>query len=302
MELKTIKSDLHTLKTAILLYKKGSKYLKNRYLIANKIMNSKKVSERPLTNLDLSIHVLTGHRDITSLFWAVGSFYNVSSVIGQLFIHSDGTLTNHDQLLIKSKFPSARIITPEEVIKKLKASSPYSRYLTEFRMEHAQNLLLKKLMDPFIVSDKRLRLIIDTDVFWFRDPVFLNNEPTLQRPKSLMMDQTHFPCPVSFTDGSVLSDELSCMNSGIVFYEKSNFDLKKLSNFLKNLDLSKGQNRYFIEEAGYAVSLKNLEVLPREQYSMKVKFSKETIARHYTSPKRALLFIEGIENLKNDLL
>ncbi len=107
---------------------------------------------------------------------------------------------------------------------------------------------------------------------------------------------------VYFKDGSKLSDLLANLNSGIVFYRKDNFNLAKLVDYLEKIDLANEKNFHFIEQAGYAFSLMNLVGLPSDQYSIVDPVNENTIVRHYTSPKRPLFYIEGLEILKKEIL
>ena len=150
-------------------YHQGFKYVKNRYFLAKKILKVKKSFEKPINNQDLSVHVLTGHRDLVMLVWALASYYLVSQAIGQLYIHSDGTLDKGDKKIIKKFFPSAQVVEPAEFLEKFDSELMNYPLVKKYRTQYPQFFLLKKLLDPYFYSTKRLRLIIDSDLkttFW----------------------------------------------------------------------------------------------------------------------------------------
>ena len=102
MNFKKIKLEFFYLYKSFFIYKKGFLYLKNKYIIAPKILKLNKVFEKPVNNDNLSIHVLTSHRDFLMLLWSLASFYQVASIVGPLFIHNDGSLTAKDKRIILS--------------------------------------------------------------------------------------------------------------------------------------------------------------------------------------------------------
>lgn len=306
MSYRRIKLELFYFKKAFCQYKKGFKYLYNRYFLAKKILKYKDILEKPVNNDDLSIHVLTSHRDLVILIWALASFYQVTEIIGQLFIHSDGSLTNKDKSLIEKFFPTAIIINPKDFLEKYLSDLDNYPIIKRFRTRYPEFFLLKKLIDPYFVSDKIWHWIIDSDLFWYKKSEIIEKEIISKGPsKSFMMvgrKGVGEPNYVYFIDGTKLNDKLVNLNSGIVFYAKENFDLERLSEYLEKIDIKNSKNKHFIEQAGYAYCLKELIGLPPEHYQIKEKVTENTVVRHYTNPKRPLLFIEGIDLLKIKIL
>jgi len=229
------------------------------------------------------------------LVWSLGSFYSVSKIIGQLFIHNDGSLNNDDRETIKRLFPGAVIIEPNAIFERLKDYP----MIQEFR-GRPQYFLLKKLVDPYFVSDKPYHLIIDSDLLWISQPENLEKEIRNECNNSLMM-LINRECPVYFKGDDKISKDLSLFNSGVVLYRKDNFDLSELSKYLKKIDISREENSHFIEQAGYAVILKNLKPLPDKHMAVG-HLQKDTVIAHFTSPSRPLFYIEGLEATKNKIL
>ena len=276
----SLKLELFYLRKACFEYHAPFRYLYNKYILANKILKTNQDLDKPINHHGLSIHILTRHRDIVILVWSLASFYLNSSVVGQLFIHSDGSLTQKDKSILNKLFPSSKIIEKK---------SDY------------QYLLLQKLFDPYYLSDKKIHLIIDSDLLWFKNPKEIEEEIKNNAQSSLMMVGQGIGCPVYFKNNKKLSAELSYLNSGIVLYHQDNFNLDKLEKYLARIDNTNPANKHFIEQAGFATCLENIVALPQDKYIIKGKLGPKTIVKHYTSPRRPLFYIEGIENLKNKL-
>lgn len=298
---KHLKLELFYLRKAFFAYKSGFRYIFNKYLLARKILNYQGVFERPTNNNDLSIHVLSCHRDLVMLIWSLFSFYQVMVSLGQLFIHSDGGLQNNDKKILKEFFPYAKIIEPEEFLEEYKSELERYPLLKKFRTEYPRYFLLKKLIDPYFVSPNPCRLIIDSDLLWFQRPVAIENELRYNCQHSLMMALKE-PNPVFrvyFKDGTRLNDELALFNSGLVLYHRKNFNLNKLTQYFEKIDINNKYNSHFIEQGGYASCLENLEKLPSDKYVIKNKVDEMTIVKHYTSPRRPFFYLEGLEKIKN---
>ncbi len=302
MNLKNIKLQFFYLRKSFFQYKKGFEYVYYKHILAPKILKINKVLEKPINNNDLSIHILTCHKDLVITVWSLASFYNNIELSGQLFIHNDGSLNSADQDILKKFFPNSKIINPNYLFEKYSDKLDAYPMIKKFRLEFNGYFLLKKLIDPYFISDKKIRLVIDSDLLWFFPPTeiidAINGNGIGSR--SLMMKNNR-SCYIYFNDGK-LNDDLASFNSGIVLYSKADFNLDKLSDYLSKIDIENKENAHFIEQAGYAYCLNNLISLPENLYTIKDKVEGNTVVKHYTSPRRPLFFIEGLKNLKNKLL
>lgn len=302
MKFSHIKLEFFYFRKALFQYKRPFKYLKNKYSLAPQILDQPEIFEKLATHPDLSVHILTCHRDLTMLIWSLASFYDSMSIIGELYIHSDGSLTTYDKGTIYKFFPSAKIIEPEYFLKRHMHQLAQYPLIKRFRTDYAQYFLLKKLIDPYFISDKPRHLIIDSDLVWFKKPETI--QESINSSKSLLMqglaDGTGNH--VYFKDGSKLDDTLANYNSGVVLYSKDHFSLEKLTEYLEKIDISNKQNQHFIEQAGYAYCLENLSGLPQDKYTVKDSVNNQTVMRHYTAPRRPLFYIEALEILKNKFL
>lgn len=296
MTFKRLKLEVFFLKKAFFQYHAGWRYIYSKFFLVNTILKSG-IIETPISNHDLSMHILTSHKDMKMMLWSLASFYKVFKNPGQLYIHSDGSVTSQDQEMLKKFLPTAVVVDANQFVTDFSSQLDQYQTIKKFRTENPQYFLLKKLIDPFFVSDKPYHLIIDTDLMWYQTPMAIETELNQDSSKSLMM---HSPIPtyVYFKAGQ-LADHLALKNSGIVLYNKKNFSLNKLEEYLTKIDTANSENNHFIEQAGYAYCLDNLEDLPKDTYIIKEPVTANTIMRHYTSPRRPLFYIEGLEKFKS---
>lgn len=297
-KIQKLKLEFFYLRKAFFEYCHGFKYIYNKLFLAPKILETNKILEKPINNFDLSTHLLTCHKDLTMTLWSLASFYKMSVEIGQLYIHNDGTLTVKDKNILKNFFPNAKIVEADEITKGNYLAN--HSLLKRFREGNNSYFLLKKIIDTYFLSDKKYHLIIDTDLLWFKDPTEVTVEIRCGCQNSVMVANNSFGY-VYFKDGEKLNQELASYNSGIVLYGRDNFDLAKLEEYLGKIDENKKENNHFIEQAGFAWCLKNLKKLDEKKYTIKEAVNEETTVRHYTSPRRPLFYIEGLEKIKDNL-
>ena len=300
MNLRKLKLELFYLRKAFFQYKSGFKYIYNKYFFAPRVLKINKPLEKPINNSDLSVHILTCHKDLIMTIWSLASFYSNMDVVGELFIHNDGSLNQNDQNILKKFFPSSQIINPKHLFENHNTELEKYPIIKKFRSELTNYFLLKKLIDPYFVSNKKFHLIIDSDLLWFLSPKDISTNIAEDCRWSLMMKNNN-NCYVHFKNGR-LDDNLATFNSGIVLYDKINFSLDKLSDYLEKIDTNNKENAHFIEQVGYAYCLNNPVQLAEDLYTIKGSVESKTVVKHYTSPRRPLLFTEGLEFLKSRIL
>lgn len=297
MNFKTVKLEFFYWRKAFFQYHRFWDYIYSKYFLARKILKLERILEQPVNQSDFSIHILTCHRDLCMIIWALASFYSVTKVVGQLFIHNDGTLNNKDQFILKKFFPNSIIVDAKDFQKNFSNKLKPYPVLEKFRYSFP-HFSFKKIIDPFFVSDKKIHLIIDSDILWFRRPVELE-ENILSDSKSSLMQLNNAKIYATFKGNQRLSDDLAVFNAGIILYNKENFEIEKLIEFFEKIDIGNPKNLHFADQAGHSYCLKNLGGLPEDKYVINKIVNNSVIAKHYTSPRRPLFYIEGIKILKN---
>lgn len=298
--MKNLKQHIFYIYVAFTRYKKGFFYVWMRYVVARRILNFTGILEKESTVDNLSVHMLFGKRDFVMALWSLASFYKHSKVIGNLYVHSDGSLDNRDMKVIKRMFPSAKIVDAKNVVRDHKAFFDAHPVLKKFRIEYTK-FQSKKLLDPFLSSDKEYRLILDSDMLWFKNPSEIEEAVKNKQNSALMMsDGDSDFAYVTFKDGSRLSDEIAEFNSGVTLYRKDHFDLVKVEKYIESIAYM--QTR-FTDQACYATVLQPyLKMLPKDRYIIKGELHEGRVLRHYTSPSRAKFYILGLDRMWKELL
>lgn len=297
-----MKLELFYFRKALWETRKGFRYLVNRFGLLKQIVHSRRPLDRKANREDFSLHLLTSHRDLLAACWALASFYRVAELLGELFLHDDGSLTKNDRVLIQKLFPNAKIVDSRNFIRDYQAVLDKYPVLKKFRSRYPEYFSFKKIIDPFFVSDKTWHLILDSDVLWFGRPRELEEQIKTNGAQSFMQYNNAVISAV-FRDGTTTPEHLSHFNAGMILYSRNNFSLQGLSDFFDRLDVSQKQNLHFADQLGHAYALRNLSALPEERYTIKRSVAgTEIVARHYTGPRRHLFYLEGLEILKSKVL
>ncbi len=258
-------------------------YLRNRFGVKSQIRRA--VPRVAGLDPNYSIHLLCSHNDMDMLLWALASWYRVVETSGRVYIHEDGSFTESDRADIERLLPGAIVIDfkwANEHVAQWLAEAPSALALRE---KYKKHILIVKLIDPQFVSDAHKRLIIDTDILWFK------------RPEELLQ---------IIEEGGVAmqyGDEALPFNSGIVCYPMNRFRFADLEDYAKNVAPSAG--RHFIEQDGYRWILGHtgeMKFLNQDLYIIKPPIISTTVAKHFTGPRREDFWREGVEVLKDKLL
>jgi len=296
MGFRKIKLEFFHIRKSFFVYRRGWRYLYNKYVFLPQLLRRDLKFDQTINRPDLSLHILTCHRDTAMTIVAVASYLRVAKVIGQIYFHNDGTLSKSDLALLKKFFPTALVVNTADFIRDYGPAVCRHATICDFRTRY-DNFSFKKIVDPYFVSDKRFRLILDSDILWFKHPAEIEANILSDSPQSLMQNNG-LPIYATFADGSRTTEQQAMMNAGIIFYDRRNFDLKRLEEFLQKLDLNHPRNLHFADQAGHAYCLNHLTALPAEKYVIKDRVSDRVVAKHYTGPRRVLFYIEGLEILK----
>ncbi len=292
MNLRRLKLELFYIRKSLMQYHALGAYVYNRWWVAPKLLRVSKTLSRPVTHPDFSMHILTSHRDVVMAVWALASWYAVSSVIGELYIHDDGSLTESDKETLQRLFVGVHMVSTKDFVPVYADSLRPHEILQKFRSTHVDYFSFKKIIDPFFASEKSIHLIVDSDILWFSHPDELASCIADNATHSCMQENNG---ELSIETKSGTSR--STYNAGIVLYAKNNFDIPTLEHFFETLDITNRNNLHFADQFGYSQCLKNLTALPAKQYTIRDSVSAEIVARHYTSPRRPLFYIEGIARL-----
>lgn len=276
-------------------YQRGLLYLYMRYVVAPRILNHPRPLEKPKTRDDFSIHMIFGKRDFLMALWSLASFYRVMPEIGQLFLHSDGTLGDSHYNIIRRLYPSARI---EDTKKFLELHGNLVKdypILKKFRETYKKFQI--RIVDYHFLSGKKYRMFVDSDLLWFKEPTEIVASLRAGVPKFLMASNSVF-VRMQFKDGTWTDDKTSLPNDGIVLYREDQLDPKKLEAFLEKCDyinLRLGDQAWLSWSTDYTL-------LPDTKYIIKGTLTDDVVVRHYTAPQRPKFFLYGLNRIWRKLL
>ena len=297
MNYKNLRHEFRLAYLSFAKYRRGFLYLYMRFIVGPGIIRHPRPLSRPATVDDASAHFLTGARDFTMALWALASFYRYSTFIPKFYFHTDGTLTKKHRAIVERLFPDAVFIDGATVGDIYADELQKNPALNKFRKQFP-GFQSKKLVDTFLVAPFAYRFVLDSDMLWFKDPLELAD--AYRTKSSIMMDGGGGLCPQRFTDGTETDEFISGLNSGIVGFSKEAFSMVHLDEYLGRIDLSYTQ--HFVEQAGFALCLRDVTPLPPSRYIIKGTLTPEVVMRHYTSPSRAKFFLHGLNFIWKDIL
>jgi hypothetical protein len=214
----------------------------------------------------LRVHLLTGRR-----FWYQTAFclHTLSTQARRTVepvIYDDGSLPPDEARLLTNVFPSARIVPAAESIAKLEAHLPRDRFpaLRE-RWDNYPNI--RKLIDPHLDS-RGWKLVIDSDLLFFREPVFLREWCDAPgRPLHAVDVMSSYGYSRQDLDRLAGTPLAELVNVGICGLDSATLDWPRIEQWCQAL-IERGGKSYYLEQALVAMILagKACSVAPATDY------------------------------------
>jgi hypothetical protein len=193
------------------------------------------------------IYFLSGHRFWYQTCFCVYSLIQQSGIYFRPVIHDDGTLTPSDQAAIRRIFPDAEVIDSPMIEAQLDECLPWQQFpmLRSRRLEYFN---LRKLTDIHLNSTG-WKLVLDSDMLFFRKPEFLLN--WLQHPMApcYMLDVA-----TAYGYSDALMQQLAGVpiperiNVGICGLQSDAIDWHELEYWCKSMITEEGMH-YYQEQA-----------------------------------------------------
>jgi len=245
-------------------------------------------------NSQTEIHSLVCHGDLYIYLYAIKSFIkNTTSC--SVVIHSDGSLSNEDEDLLKKHIEGVKIYSIKEADEIVMSKLKKYPLLRELRRK---NPLLKKLTDFHFLSESEKIISLDSDILFFKKSEEITNWIRSNEKSALLSDET----PVnSHQDKYLCKTNLNYvknLNSGLICYYKDMIDLGlaekcfKLKGFMTLYRPNGiGDQQFMAVNFGEARETKNIKVnrLDPNKYIHNREIKNESaIAKHYWSAKHSL--------------
>ena len=243
------------------------------------------------------IHVLTSADDWLNLIWALRTFEKTTGRNYALCIHDDGTLPARALAILRTKFPTARIISRVE--SDARAAQTLAPFL---RCEslRARNTLSLKVFDfaAFLEADRMI--LLDSDVLFFDRPTALMaalDDPTFTK-NTLNKDwRDGYTIDLTATRRLLDFDCPPLINSGLGLIHRASLRLEWIERFLALPGVLSHPHQ--IEQTLIALcsARHGFQMLPAE-YDVHLGPRRASApSRHYAGPTRPLMYGEGIRAL-----
>lgn len=277
-------------------YRTGNRYVYYRFWVNARLHKQQLPLDLPVNTQTYSVHLMCGRLDLDQLFWCLASWYRVVAEYPQVYIHDDSTLTRQQYAQINRLLPQAKIIDYQSATEQAR-----NKWLTDFPLlqaarNNSRDTRPVQLIDPYFIGQSDYVMIMDTDILWFQPPIELLEY--MREYRMPVFWQNASPCPFFFENGESLREDLLHHNGGLIFYQKRDFDLSLLEEFLQRR--GRTQER-FRNQPAYAYVLgqhRPVAALPKDRYKMKGAVTGETVGRHYTAPRRAKFWFEGVRHVQ----
>jgi len=207
----------------------------------------------PGTGTPLELHLLTGAR-----FWYQTAFclWTLARESGRPLrphLYDDGTLPGPQREHLQQIFPEARFVATGEVLARLDAHLPASRFpVLRERQRNYPNI--RKLIDVH-VGTEGWKLVLDSDLLFFRRPDLLVQ--WLDRPEKPLHA---VDCETSYGYSPNLLEELAGrplaerVNVGLTGLNSSEIDWDHLESWCQRL-IARERTSYYLEQALVALLL-----------------------------------------------
>ncbi|MGI0488909.1 hypothetical protein ACN4EK_26165 [Pantanalinema rosaneae CENA516] len=203
------------------------------------------------TGNPFDVYFLSGKRFWYQTCFCAYSMAYHSQVNLRPVIFDDGTLALHYQAELQRIFPNAQIISHAVIQSRLETDLPESQfpYLRQRRLSYPN---LRKLTDIHIGSSG-WKLVLDSDMLFFRSPTFLLNWlRSPQQPCHMVDVETAYgysPTLMASLAGTPIPHRI---NAGISGLNSSTLDWDKLEFWCKTLITQEGTH-YYQEQAMVAM-------------------------------------------------
>ena len=256
------------------------------YFSYQKMMRNRKLMEQASFTLPpvnsypagLSIYFLTGEKFLYQTLFCIASLSKVSAERFQFILVDDGSFTKELTGRINQQLPGAEIVTKAAIEQNLEEKLPGSNYpvLRRKRREYPH---IKKLIDIHTLPTRGWKLVLDSDMLFFDEPLAMIN--WLKNP----VNPLHMiDCTNSYGYSFALMGKLSGhnvpekANVGTIGMNSALINWTEIESWVKQMEEQEGRS-YYLEQALSAMLIagQSCTVLEKDDYI--VNPDSETIAK-----------------------
>lgn len=215
----------------------------------------------------LPVYFLTGKKYLYQTLFCIRSLTCSSKEKFRFILVDDGTFDQSLAADVEKKLPGADIFLASDIEKRLNQLLPAAKFPV---LRHKRTIYphIKKLTDVHSLPGKDWKLVLDSDMLFFDEPLQLTNWLRAPYIPLHMVD-----CAQSYGYSVALIEELagspvpSLLNVGAIGLQSSCLSWEKLEHWISVLEEKEGST-YYLEQALSAMLIAGdpAAVLPAEQY------------------------------------
>lgn len=261
---------------------------------ARKEMEEASLDLPPVISYDngLPVYFLTGKKYLYQTLFCIQSISKVSDEKFKFYLVDDSSFTNEDLINISRLLPNSTIYTKEIIEKQLAINLPKEKY-PYLHHKRATYPHLKKLTDVHIFDENPWKLVLDSDMLFWKQPDQLIS--WLKKPSSPahMVD-----CEECYGYSKTIMQELCSekikplVNVGAIGLLSKSIQWSNLENWCIELEKKEGVT-YFLEQALSAMLIgeQDSTILNKETYVVNPQnlYNKD-ILHHYVDTSKELYF------------
>lgn len=249
----------------------------------------------------LPVFFLTGQQYLHQTLFCIRSLSRVTATKFQFTIVDDGTFDAALLTRIKRQLPGAKVIMHDAINRNLNALLPETAY-PHLRARREAYPHLRKLTDIHTIPAPEWKLVLDSDMLFWQEPVELLN----------WLDNPHQPvhmvdCEESYGYTKELMRTLAAddipakLNVGIAGLSSKSIDWKKVDEWIEALEQAQGTS-YYLEQALTAmlVGSKPCKVLDADKYEVNPAVASSTnkvVLQHYVDLSKKIYYRDAWQKL-----
>ena len=243
----------------------------------------------------LPVYFLTGEKYIHQTLFCINSLLKVSKEKYHFFLVDDGTFNDAIIDLTAKKLPGATIVTTEQINENLANYLPPDKFpVLNFKRKTYPHI--KKLMDIHTISPMGWKLVLDSDMLFWKEPTAINNwlkQP--DRPIHMVDSEESYGYKTALMQeicGEIIP---SLLNVGVIGLNSADLKWEKLEEWIQLLEEKEGTS-YYLEQALTAmiVAATDAVVLNKNDYKVnptQLDLELESnILHHYVDLSKAIYY------------
>ena len=250
----------------------------------------------------IGVHILGQDAHVEMALWALKSLYHFAGDGFPLTVHLQGQNTRKMREMLGQHFPQARLVTQEDadaVVEPWLEKRGLYRLLSMRR----ELFLMMKLIDLRLFARTPYLVSFDTDVLFFQRPKALLALTADGSDRSSLFMRDCYPsyCISPERARADLGIDLAPFaNAGLMRLATESIDLDACDRYLAHPDLA--QSHWHVEQTLHALNASaqgRVQLLSDDYLLAEGSYPQpeRLVSRHYTSPIRPLLTVEGIPTL-----